>query len=290
MNYWVIVGEGGGFEEVKSIKSDSSAQSGEIKKTTVRMDDIIFTTGTDGKTKIFICNEEVTPPDVFMLWGHYNEVFEGISRRLTSLGARSINDIDAKRIVCSKLSTALLLEQAGIPQAKSLTVTSHTSAKIVVECLGLPTVLKPSNGAQGEGVVLLHSEQEIEDYLAKLPEGDTNAVLAQEFIAAAKGKDIRVVVADYKVVRVIQRIAGNPDEFRSNVHLGGYVKPYTLDEDTEKMCEKVAKVCGLRLCGIDLLQMENGYVVGEVNCTPGMDSEFMKSDRFRQVLHDLVVN
>ena len=77
MNYWVIVGEGGGFEEVKSIKSDSSAQSGEIKKTTVRMDDIIFTTGTNGKTKIFICGEEVTPPDVFMLWGHYNEVFEG---------------------------------------------------------------------------------------------------------------------------------------------------------------------------------------------------------------------
>ena len=56
------------------------------------------------------------------------------------------------------------------------------------------------------------------------------------------------------------------------------------------MCEKVAKVCGLRLCGIDLLQTENGYVVGEVNCTPGMDSEFMKSDRFKQILHDLVVN
>ena len=289
MNYWVIIGEGGGFEEVKSIKSDSPAQSGEIKKTTVRMDDIMFTTGGDG-TKIFIDGEEVTPPDVFMLWGHYNEVFEGISRRLTSLGARSINDIDAKRIVCSKLSTALVLEQAGIPQAKSLTVTSRTSAKTVVECLGLPTVLKPSNGAQGEGVVLLHSEQEIADYLSKLPEGDTNAVLAQEFISTAKGKDIRVVVADYKVVRVIQRVAGNPDEFRSNVHLGGHCEEYDLEEDAVKMCEKTAKVCGLRLCGIDLLQAENGYVVGEVNCTPGMDSEFMKSDRFRQVLHDLVVN
>ena len=33
MNYWVIIGEGGGFEEVKSIKSNSSAaQSDEIKK------------------------------------------------------------------------------------------------------------------------------------------------------------------------------------------------------------------------------------------------------------------
>ena len=90
MNYWVIVGEGGGFEEVKSIKSNSAAQTSEIVKTTVRMDDISFTTGGDGKTKIFICGEEVIKPDVFMLWGHYNEVFEGISRRLTSLGAKVI--------------------------------------------------------------------------------------------------------------------------------------------------------------------------------------------------------
>ena len=104
--------------------------------------------------------------------------------------------------------------------------------------------------------------QEIADYLSKLPQGDTNAVLAQEFISTAKGKDIRVVVADYKVVRVIQRVAGNPDEFRSNVHLGGYVKPYTLDEDAVKMCEKVAKVCGLRLCGIDLLEAEKRWICG----------------------------
>ena len=290
MNYWVIVGEGGGFEEVKSIQSNSSVQSGEINKTTVRMDDIIFTTGGDGKTKIFICGEEVTPPDVFMLWGHYNEVFEGISRRLTSLGARSINDIDAKRIVCSKLSTALLLEQAGIPQAKSLTVTSHTSAKTVVECLGLPTVLKPSNGAQGEGVVLLHSEQEIADYLSNLPEGDTNAVLAQEFISTAKGKDTRVIMIDYKVAHVIRRVADDPNEFRSNIHLGGHREPYTLDENSVKMCEKIAEVCGLRLCGIDLLEAEKGYIVGEVNCTPGIDPNFLKTDDFRQQMYRLITS
>ena len=116
MNYWVIVGEGGGFDEVKSVKSGASgAASGGISKTTVRMDDVSFSMGGDGKTKVFLCGEEAAPPDVFMLWGHYNEVFEGISRRLISLGARSINDIDAKRVVCSKLSTALVLEKAGIP-------------------------------------------------------------------------------------------------------------------------------------------------------------------------------
>ena len=38
MEYWVIVGEGGGFDEVKSVKSGSSgAQTGGINKTTVRI-------------------------------------------------------------------------------------------------------------------------------------------------------------------------------------------------------------------------------------------------------------
>ena len=289
MNYWVIVGEGGGFEEIKSVKTDSSgAQTGGIRKTTVRMDDVSFTMGVDGETKVFLCGEEAAPPDVFMLWGHYNEVFEGISRRLTALGARSINDIDSKRIVCSKLSTALVLEQAGIPQAKSMLVTSLTPAHLVAESVGLPAVLKPSDGAQGEGVVLLDTEEEIAEYLSKLPEGDGRAVIAQEYIAAAKGKDIRVTMIDYQVGNVIQRVADNPDEFRSNVHLGGHIQPFELDDDAVRMCEKIARVVGLRLCGIDLLQTGSGYVVGEVNCTPGMAPEFLKSEKFRRLMHALI--
>ena len=289
MNYWVIVGEGGGFEEIKSVRSGSSgAQTGGINKTTVRMDDVSFTMGGDGKIKVFLCGEEAAPPDVFMLWGHYNEVFEGISRRLTALGARSINDIDAKRVVCSKLSTALVLEQAGIPQAKTMLVTSATPAELVVKTIGLPAVLKPSDGAQGAGVVLLHTEEEIAQYLSDLPECDGRAVLAQKYIAAAKGKDIRVTMIDYQVGNVIQRVADNPDEFRSNVHLGGHVQDYELDEDTVRLCERIARVVGLRLCGIDLLETGDGYVVGEVNCTPGMAPAFLNSEKFRQLMHALI--
>lgn len=289
MNYWVIVGEGGGFDEVKKVKSGSAqSRNGDLNKTTVLMDDISFTIGGDGKTKIFLKGEEAEAPDVFMLWGHYNELFEGISRRLTSLGARSINDIDAKRVVCSKLSTALLLENEGIPQAKTMNVTSRTSAKAVVECVGLPAVLKPGDGAQGEGVVLLKSEEEIAEYLSKLPKGSGRAYLAQEYIASAKGKDTRVIVIDYKVGYVIQRVADDPDEFRSNVHLGGHRIKSSLDSETTEMCEKIARICGLRLCGIDLLKGENGYIVGEVNCTPGMAPEFLKSEKFKQMMQSLI--
>ena len=277
------------MNEVRNLKSGFERLSeGESRNKIIPMDDLCFTMGEKGDVRILVEGEEVPPPDVFMLWGHYNEVFDGISRRLTSLGARSINDIDAKRVVCSKLETALLLEKEGIPQAKSMTVTVRTPVEKIVEHIGLPAVFKPSDGAQGAGVVLLQTEEEIRDYLKNLKEGDGKAFLAQEYIATAKGKDTRVVVVNYKVVRTIQRIAGDPNEFRSNVHLGGQAVPVTLDEDSVKLCEKVAKICGLRMCGIDLLEAENGYVVGEVNCTPGLDPEYMESDQFKANILGLI--
>lgn len=290
MNYWVIVGEGGGYEEVKNIKSNSdNAASGGIVRTTMTMDDLVFTMENGGHTRLFVRGEEMSPPDVFMLWGHYNEVFEGISNRLTSLGARSINDINAKRVVCSKLLTSLLLEKENIPQAKTMIVTHHTPAKLVVDTVGLPAVLKPSDGAQGTGVVLLHTKQEIADYLGTLPEGNGMSTVAQKYIATSKGTDIRICMADGEVLYAIQRISDNPDEFRSNVHLGGRVKFIEPDDLAMNLCRRTAKAVGLRLCGIDLLLTSDGYVVGEVNCTPGMpDGDFLKSEHFKRTMYRLI--
>lgn len=289
MNYWIIVGEGGGYEEVKKVKSGKGgSRSGGVQRTTMLMDDLTFTMGEDGKTKLFVRGEETAPPDVFMLWGHYNEVFEGISERLISLGARSINDINGKRIVCSKLLTSLLLEKENLPQAKTMIVTHSTPARLVADTVGLPAVLKPSDGAQGSGVVLLHTEEEIAAYLAEIPEGSGRSVLAQEYIAASKGTDTRVCMVDYKMLYAIQRMAGNPDEFRSNVHLGGSYRFVELDAAAVELCERVAKAVGLRICGIDLLTTGDGYVVGEVNCTPGMPDEIMQEDSFKQAMYRLI--
>lgn len=290
MNYWIIVGEGGGYDEVKQVgQNNTTVASGGINRTTMHMDDLSFTMGENGKTEVFVRGEEVTPPDVFLLWGHYNEVFEGFSQRLTSLGARSINDINGKRLVCSKLLTSLLLEKEKIPQAKTMIVTHSTPAKLVADCVGLPAVLKPSDGAQGSGVVLLDTVEEIEKYLAALPEENGVSTIAQEYISTSKGTDIRVCMADGEVLYAVQRISSNPDEFRSNVHLGGGYKTVEPDETALDLCRRTAKAVGLRLCGIDLLITEDGYVVGEVNCTPGMpEGDFLKSEHFKQTMYRLI--
>jgi glutathione synthase/RimK-type ligase-like ATP-grasp enzyme len=43
-------------------------------------------------------------------------------------------------------------------------------------------------------------------------------------------------------------------EFRSNFSLGGAVEKYELSAKETELAEKVAKVCGLDYCGVDIMK------------------------------------
>ena len=56
------------------------------------------------------------------------------------------------------------------------------------------------------------------------------------------------------------------DEFRSNYSLGGKAEKWELDDNDRVLAEKVAKVCELDYCGVDIMKDKAGrsYVL-EVN-------------------------
>ena len=94
--------------------------------------------------------------------------------------------------------------------------------------------------------------------------------LVQEYIEESHGKDIRALVVGGKVVACMRRRA-NGDEFRSNFHLGGSVEKVEIDEDFEKIAIKAARILGLEIAGVDLLESERGALVLEVNSSPGLE-------------------
>jgi len=95
-------------------------------------------------------------------------------------------------------------------------------------------------------------------------------ILIQEFVSESSGQDIRAIVVGDNVVASMKRIA-KPGEFRSNVHLGGRVEDYKLTEQEEKNAIKAAKVLGLSVAGVDLIQSDRGPLVLEVNSSPGLE-------------------
>jgi len=92
----------------------------------------------------------------------------------------------------------------------------------------------------------------------------------QEFIAEAKGADIRCFVVGSKVVAAMRRQAKR-GEFRSNLHRGGTAKGIELDEVETETAIRAARVLGLNVAGVDLLRSRRGPLVLEVNSSPGLE-------------------
>jgi ribosomal protein S6--L-glutamate ligase len=64
--------------------------------------------------------------------------------------------------------------------------------------------------------------------------------------------------------------SGAEGEFRSNMHKGGSAKTIELNKKTEMAAIESAKLLGLTVAGVDLLESERGPLVIEVNSSPGL--------------------
>jgi len=94
--------------------------------------------------------------------------------------------------------------------------------------------------------------------------------LVQEFIAEAKGADLRCFVVGDTVVAAMRRQAAR-GEFRSNLHRGGTAKAVRPTEAEAAVAVRAAQVLGLGVAGVDLIRSERGPLVLEVNSSPGLE-------------------
>jgi ribosomal protein S6--L-glutamate ligase len=134
---------------------------------------------------------------------------------------------------------------------------------------GAPVVIKLLEGTQGIGVVLADTAKAAESIIEAFMGLKAN-ILVQEFVKEAGGADIRCFVIGGKVVAAIKR-QGAEGEFRSNLHRGGSATLVRLTKEERAAAVNAAKVMGLNVCGVDLLQSHNGPMVMEVNSSPGLE-------------------
>jgi RimK family alpha-L-glutamate ligase len=126
-----------------------------------------------------------------------------------------------------------------------------------------PIISKHDRGYQGKSVRKFESWKEVEKWLKKVDEADLGMYLWQTCLPTRW--DIRVVIVGGKAVGAMKRSACGK-EFRSNFSLGGAVEKWDLEENDRRIAEKVAEVCGLDYCGVDIMKDNEGesYVL-EVN-------------------------
>lgn len=268
MNFWIIMGPGVSVRGTKALIQEDMGALPDIQA--FRDDEISYLVET-GMPSILLCqNKSVPTPDMYLLLGNYNERMDALATQLNALGAVAYNDIAAKRIVMSKIATSQTLAAAGFPVARTMPLQPGITKEVILAQFSLPIVVKPDTGFGGSGVKLIHTEKELEDLLARLHQKEL--LLAQEYISTSKGRDVRVVMLHHKAMNAVIRQASNPDEFRSNVKVGGAALPYEITDEVRDLCEAASRVIGLNYCGFDLLFTETGFLIGEINATPDFKS------------------
>jgi ribosomal protein S6--L-glutamate ligase len=134
---------------------------------------------------------------------------------------------------------------------------------------GLPAIVKLTQGTQGIGVMIAHTHAELTSILEAMWQLGRE-VLLQEFIAESKGRDVRVLVVGDHVVGAMRRTA-RKGEFRSNIHRGGEGEAIDLPEAYQDAAIRAARVVGLDVAGVDLLESDAGPKVMEINSSPGFE-------------------
>ena len=169
-----------------------------------------------------------------------------------------------------KISCMQILAANGIAVPKSTISNNIMTINQMIDEVGpLPVVIKLVNGTHGLGVMLAEQKKMAESIVEAFHK-TKQKVFLQQFVAEAKGADIRVFVVNNEVVGAMKRQAAE-GEFRSNLHRGATSEVIQLTEEEMKVARKAARVMGLYVAGVDMLQTSRGPMVLEVNASPGLE-------------------
>lgn len=193
-----------------------------------------------------------------------------VLRQFELMGCYTPNPSDAILKARDKLRCHQLLAAQGIGLPDTVFGDNPDDTADLLSMLGPPPhVIKLNEGTQGTGVMLTEKPSASRSVIEAL-RGLYANFLVQEFIAEAKGADLRCFVVGGEVVAAMRRQAAK-GEFRSNLHRGGSARPVKPTEAEAAVAVRAAAVLGLGVAGVDLIRSRRGPLVLEVNSSPGLE-------------------
>ena len=189
-----------------------------------------------------------------------------LARMLEKKGYRLFNNADFIKLCDDKSLTNIACSDKGIKMPKTIMGPLFYSPTLkeenlefldkVAEELTFPLVLKKVYGSLGLGVYLVNNKEELVSLYKELCR---QPLQFQEYISSSKGRSIRVIIIDKKIVGAFERY--NEDDFRSNFGSHASSKEIKLEPKYFELAEKIAKEFDVEYAGIDLLYGENNEPV-----------------------------
>lgn len=224
-----------------------------------------------GKNDLYFQSRKISLPNMIIPRVGQNKPAYTLAvvRQFEMLGVPSLNTSLAITRSRDKLRSLQILSQNSIAVPRTFFLDAHRDIELALERVGgTPVIIKVPEGTQGMGVILAESFRSAKSILDSMLNAGKH-VLVQEFISESKNSDLRAIVVDGRVVAAMRRTSVG-EEFRSNVHRGGTHEAVQLPVEAEITARNAAEALGLQLAGVDLIESHRGYLVLEVNSSPGL--------------------
>ena len=193
-----------------------------------------------------------------------------VLRQFELMGSYTPNSAAAIARARDKLRCHQVLAAEGIGLPATVFGDNPDDTGDLLALLGPPPhVIKLNESTQGAGVMLTEKLAASRGAVETL-RGLYANFLVQEFIAEAKGTDLRCFVVGDRVVATMRRQAPKGD-FRSNLHRGGTARPVKPTRAEVATAVRAARILGLGVAGVDLIRSQRGPLVLEVNASPGLE-------------------
>ncbi len=164
----------------------------------------------------------------------------------------------------NKFLTLLALQERGIPVPETHMAVKRETLEQALNEMEYPIVMKLLYGSKGAGVMFADSKQSAVSVMDAL-ERFKEPIFVEEFVNSPnKGEDIRIYIVGGKIVGSMKRKA-KEGEMRSNIGIGGVGVKYEPSREEKRMALKSARILGMDICGIDIMQGPDGPVVIEAN-------------------------
>lgn len=225
------------------------------------------------------------------------ELPAGLYRRLESAGARVINPSRATELARDKLACAAFFSARGAAHPPTVGFSS-TLAEPARPPLPYPFVAKPRYGKMGRGVALIEGQADWAAYLrAARPERpprrravsasavaagpadpfgspDEPDYLAQGYLAASRGRDIRFFFASWPDGAPWVAVERRGPDFLSNAHAGAAMHAYSPSPELAATAEGLFAAAGLAYGTVDFLYADaagRAFAACELNACPGFE-------------------
>ncbi|PIE17733.1 MAG: 30S ribosomal protein S6--L-glutamate ligase [Proteobacteria bacterium] len=194
-----------------------------------------------------------------------------LMRTWMAAGARSPVKPGAIGRAMDKIAASQRLAARGLPVLPTVAIRERWHIEDALNATGGDQwVLKTRSGTQGRGVVLAPTRAAARSMLEVMIGHRHDIILVQPYVRMTRPRDLRVLVLGGEAVAACWRSAP-AGEFRANVHRGGAVSEARLDDELAALAQAAAAAVEVPFCGVDLMETPEGWVVLEVNGSPGLE-------------------